>query len=262
MDLIEVKTIMLPWPQVSDILSECATKHLGHEIICKAIEEGDDYWCCQLQEYKMPLPELCTLMHFSGLPAKDWDDTLPDEGGSTVDGFGMLFCDYLISHHLGLGWKYRVIGKEGLWLVDVSDKVEHKPEPALIDGKEVPFEELKSKDELFNFFEEGSCTHAGLMEFCEDYKKRYDTDLCWPYPIAGDNHLGTFLVLVREGVLCLPYDGFDGESYEFFNLEGAKLLTAKQIAELSKHWKTFSNGLIHAMTDMEEYLSKNEGAAR
>lgn len=65
---------------------------------------------------------------------------------------------------------------------------------------DVPFEELKSKDELFNFFEEGSCTHAGLMEFCEDYKKHYDTDLCWPYPIAGDSHLGAFLVLVREGV--------------------------------------------------------------
>lgn len=177
MNLTEVKTIMLPWPQVSDILSECATKHLGHEIICKALEEGDDYWCCQLQEYKMPLPELCTLMYFSGLPAQEWDDTLPDEGGSTVDGFGMLFCDYLISHQLGLGWKYRVIGKEGLWLVDVSDKVERQSKPALIDGIEVLFEELKSKDELMNFFDESSCTHTDLMEFCENYKKCYKNDL-------------------------------------------------------------------------------------
>ena len=235
------------------------TKHLGHEIICEALgEEDGDYWSCQLKDYQMPLPELCRLMYLSGLPGQEWDDTLPDEGGSTVDGFGMRFCEHLISHQLGIDWKYRVIGEEGLWLVGVTEKLEQQSEPASIDGIEVHFEELKSKDELFNFFDEGSCTHASLMEFCEDYKSRYDNNLCWPYPIAGGSHLGAFLVLVREGVLYLPYDGFDGENYEFFDLKGAKLLTAGQIAELEKHWEIFSTSLMHAMTDMEKYLCKNE----
>lgn len=70
------------------------------------------------------------------------------------------------------------------------------------------------------------------------------------------------LVLVREGVLCLPYDGFDGENCEFFNLADAKLLTAGQIAELSRHWQAFSNGLVHAMNDMEEYLREKEGDSK
>ena len=95
MNLTEVKTIMLPWPQVSDILSE-----------------------------------LCRLI------------TLPDEGGSTVDGFGMRFCEHLIFHQLGLGWKYRVIGEDGLWLVDV--KVKQQPEPAIAELEKMLKEEAKN----------------------------------------------------------------------------------------------------------------------
>lgn len=262
MNLTEVKTIMLPWPQVSDILSECAAKHLGHKIICKALEEGEDYWSCQLQGYQMPLPELCRLMFLSGLPGQEWDDTLPDEGGSTVDGFGMRFCEHLISHQLGLGWKYRIIGEDGLWLVDVADKVEQQPEPAIIDGIEVRFEELKSKDELFNFLSEGSCTHASLMEFCEDYKKQYGNDLCWLYPIMGDLWLGEYLILVREGVLSLPYTGFEDNDNAVLELEAAALLRPEHLMQLVTDWQSFSSDLVHAMTDMGEYLRKKEGDSK
>lgn len=102
---------------------------------------------------------------------------------------------------LGLAWMRQIIAPEGLWLVGVYVKMEHHPEPVQINGMEVHFEKLKSKDELFNFLNEDGCTHAALMEFCEDYKNRYGNDLCWIYPIAGDSCLGEYLVLVKEGVL-------------------------------------------------------------
>lgn len=259
MKLTEVKTILLPWPQVSEILSECASKHLGHQIICEAMAEGDDYWSCELKGYDMPLPELCTLMHFSGLPAKDWDDTLPDEGGSTVDGFGMLFCDHLVAHHLNLSWKYRVIGEDGLWLVGVFDKKERQSEPVPINGMEVRFEELKSKDELFNVLNEDGCTHAALMEFCEDYRKRYGNGLCWPYPIMGDACLGEYLVLVKEGVLSLPYTGYLDNGNAVFDLDATSLLQTKQVMQLAADWQIFSQDLLGALCDMGAYLAKQEG---
>lgn len=258
MNLTEVKTVMLPWPQASEILSECASKHLGHPIICEALGEGDEYWSCELKGYKMPLPELCTLMYFSSLPAGEWDDTLPDEGGSTVDGFGMFFCDHLIAHHLGISWKYRIIGEDGLWLVGVSDKTECQPELVLIDGIKVCFEELKSKDELIHFLIENGCTHAALMEFCEGYKRRYKNDLCWPYPIAGDDCLGEYLLLVREGVLSLPYTGFGDNFNAILDLDAVELLNSKRIGQLSGYWEAFSRDLLRAMGDIAEFLRNRE----
>ncbi len=141
----------------------------------------------------------------------------------------------------------------------VYDEKEHRPEPALIDGIEVRFEELKSKNELFTFFDEGSCTHTSLMEFCEDYKKRYGNDLCWPYHLTEDKHLGLFLVLVKEGVLCLPYDGFDGETYEFFDLKDARLLQTKQVMQLAADWQSFSQGLLCSVEAMCENGFELEG---
>lgn len=256
----EKSCYLLPWQEVSKILTVETEKHLGRKAQCRAKYEDESFWCTD--QPVIPIYEACQIMHLSGFPAEKWQDTLPDEGGDMVDGFGMELCEHLFHRGLEFTWERRIIAPEGLWLVGVFDKNVPQPRPVRISGVEVSFDELKSKDELFNFFEEGSCTHAGLMEFCEDYKKRYDTDLCWPYPIAGDKHLGLFLVLVKGGVLCLPYDGFDGENYEFFNLEGAKLLTAGQIAELSRNWQVFSNGLVHAMTDMEVYLREHEEASK
>lgn len=197
-------------------------------------------------------------MFLSSLPGQEWNDTLPDEGGSTVDGFGMRFCEHLISHQLGLGWKYRIIGEDGLWLVDVSEKQEHQSEPALIDGIEVNFEELKSKDELFNFLGEGSCTHASLMEFCEDYKKQYGNDLCWSYPIAGEECLGEYLVLVREGLLSIPYTDFGNNFNATLDIDAAELLSSERINQLSEYWEAFSRDLVRAMSDMAEFLRNSE----
>lgn len=192
---------------------------------------------------------------------KIWPSNEPEESGE-ADGFGMRFCEHLISHQLGLGWKYRIIGEDGLWLVDVSEKQEHQSEPALIDGIEVNFEKLKSKDELFNFWGEGSCTHASLMEFCEDYKKSYGNDLCWLYPVAGDSCMGEYLILVREGVISLPYTGFGDDSNAIFDLNAASLLRPEQLTQLAADWQCFSSDLIHAMSDMEEYLRKKEGDSK
>lgn len=60
-------------------------------------------------------------------------------------------------------------------------------------------------------------------------------------------------------MLCLPYDGFDGEAYAFFNLKGAKLLQTKQVMQLAADWQFFSQGLLGALSDMAVYLAKQEG---
>lgn len=176
-----------------------------------------------------------------------------------MNGFGMELSEHLLHKGLGLAWMRQIIAPEGLWLVGVYVKMEHHPEPVPINGMEVRFENLKSKDELFNFLNEVGCTHAALMEFCEDYKVRYGNDLCWPYPIAGNSCLGEYLVLVREGVLSLPYTGYSDNGNAVFDLAAAGLLQTKQVMQLAADWQIFSKDLLGALCDMGAYLAKQEG---
>lgn len=66
-------------------------------------------------------------------------------------------------------------------------------------------ESLKSKDELMHWLVEHGANHLQLMDFCSDYMAKYCNELCWQYPISDGKHLGTYIVLVKEGVLSLPY---------------------------------------------------------
>ena len=66
-----------------------------------------------------------------------------------------------------------------------------------IGNTKLNMEELKSRQELLDYFGENGPTHTALMDFCEEYRAQYNNELCWPYPISDGKHLGTFLVLVR-----------------------------------------------------------------
>lgn len=256
----EKSSYLLPWQEISKILTVETEKYLGRNAQCRAKYEDESFWCTD--QPVMPLFEACQVMQLSGFPGEKWQDTLPDEGGDTVDGFGIELSEHLLQKALDFVWERQIIAPEGLWLVGVSNKKERQTRPVMIGGVEVRFDELKSKYELFNFFGERSCTHSSLMEFCEDYKKRYGNDLCWLYPVAGDSCLGEYLILVREGVLSLPYTGFEEYSNAIFDLNAAALLRPEQLMQLAADWQIFSSDLVHAMTDMGEYLRKKEEVSK
>ena len=120
-------------------------------------------------------------------------------------------------------------------------------------------EELRSRQELLDYFNENGPTHSALMEFCEEYREKYGNELCWPYPISDGKHLGTFFVLVREGILSLPYDDADKVDYELFCADDAALFQDYEDMEVfMDDWKLFHNDLMQAMTGMRDYLYNQE----
>ena len=110
---------------------------------------------------------------------------------------------------------------------------------------------LKSQQELMEYFKENGATHTALMDFCEEYRERYHDELCWPYPISDGKHLGTFLVLVKEGVLSLPYDEANEENYEFFCVEDAKMCDKESLDIFLEDWLLFSDDLCSAIQEMK-----------
>lgn len=120
-------------------------------------------------------------------------------------------------------------------------------------------EELKSRQELLDYLGENGPTHSALMDFCEEYREKYGNELCWPYPISDGKHLGTFFVLVREGVLSLPYDDADKVDYELFCVDDAVLFGDYADMEIfMDDWQLFHNDLMQAMTAMRDYLYNQE----
>lgn len=128
-----------------------------------------------------------------------------------------------------------------------------------IGGMELKMEELRGRQELLDYFNEHGPTHSALMDFCEEYREKYGNELCWPYPISDGKHLGTFFVLVREGILSLPYDDADKVDYELFCLDDATLFEDYADMEIfMEDWKLFHNDLLEAMTAMRDYLYSRE----
>lgn len=120
-------------------------------------------------------------------------------------------------------------------------------------------EELKSRQELLDYFNGNGPTHSALMDFCEEYREKYGNELCWPYPISDGKHLGTFFVLVREGILSLPYDDADKVDYELFCMDDVALFQDYADMEIfMDDWKLFHNDLLQAMTAMRDYLYNQE----
>jgi len=123
----------------------------------------------------------------------------------------------------------------------------------------IDFEKLKSRRELMEYFNENGSTHTALMEFCEEYRDAYGNELCWPYPISDGKHLGTFFVLVREGILSLPYDDADKVDYELFCMDDAVMF--QDYADMDifiDDWKLFHKDLLQAMTAMRDFLYRQE----
>lgn len=128
-----------------------------------------------------------------------------------------------------------------------------------INGTELDMEELRSRQELMAYFNENGPTHSALMDFCEEYREKYGNELCWSYPISDGKHLGTFLVLVKEGILSLPYDDADKVGYELFCVNDAVMFGDYADMDIFiDDWNLFHTDLLQAMKAMRDYLYNEE----
>lgn len=129
----------------------------------------------------------------------------------------------------------------------------------------------KSRNRSFDVGEFGRWIMNGMKtaHTMEEYRAcgntvvvvEYQNELCWCYPITDELHLGTFLLLVKEGVLSLPFNEVDSVDYELFCLEDACLCDAASINLLIADWYRFDSDLRHAMEGMRRYYEKKEAVS-
>ena len=120
-DVYERPAVELSWDEVRNIVSKEIKKILGLQIQCKVNVVEDSFWDVTYTGYHLPLPKLCQLLQATQAAPEDWEDALPDEGGTDVGGIGIVLAEKLIARHLHLTWEHHLITADSLWLVGVAD---------------------------------------------------------------------------------------------------------------------------------------------
>lgn len=124
-----------------------------------------------------------------------------------------------------------------------------------INGNCYRWAEMVSMTDVLDNLRDNGASYVALEPIREKYTECFGDELCWTYPLSIDSHLGFVILLVREGVLCLPYDSADAETYEQFSLEAVNLLTAEKAQALVGPLLTRAMELYSVLLDVCRFLS-------
>ena len=231
---------------------------LGHFVSCKAQPDNPSYWDVSTINGSFSIEEIERLLQAVQANDEVRLAALPEEI-PTARSLGMDLSQLLLRSALCAGWEQELYTEEAIWLVNFDGYKDSQEIDVLhLPGASIRMNNLKSRQELMAYMKKNGSTHSVLMEFCEPYRKQYHNELCWSYPISDGKHLGTFLILVREGILSLPYDEADKEEYEIFCLEDARMADAKAMEIFIEDWENFSQDLRLAMQSMLDFYRRKE----
>lgn len=115
--------------------------------------------------------------------------------------------------------------------------------------------ELMSKDELLDYLKQNGNSDRALTKIRESQYEKYGNELIWRYPISDGKHLGTFIIIVKEGFLSVPFDAIDNDDYELLEIDDASMFNAEAMQIFINDWMSFSIDLFKTMKDMLSVLS-------
>lgn len=263
MNKFEERTaVMLSWQEISLYIHQEIQKILGRSIVCDASADSYDYWSVGFPFSRMPVSEVCKLIEEMKLTPEESKYAFPDddddeEPRDSVNSIDMALSVALLKAGLPFEWETWFLTDDYLLLIKNGEKTS-TTRTVRINDAEIDFNELKSRNELMNYLVEHGPNRALLHEFCEDYRKKYRSKLYWQLPISDSDSLGTYLVLVREGVLSLPYDDADKVSGEIFSLDKVRMFRSDDMYDRLNCWQQIDSELQNAMLSMLTYLERQE----
>lgn len=158
-----------------------------------------------------------------------------------------------MSLSLGIHFKKYLVEDKGLLLIDCR-----KSETIRIYGEPVCLDTLKSRNELLDFLYTEGANESSLLRFATDYKENPNNGLFWKIPIKDQNHLGAFFILVKEGVLYLPYDDADKTNGAVISFDDMKLADHSMVVSYLRRFQSFYSATTDVLNDLCKYLSKKE----
>lgn len=127
------------------------------------------------------------------------------------------------------------------------------PETIELAGLPIHVADLAKTEEVMELLQEGAPSFTSLEPIRAQYNAQFGNELCWTCPIFHDGHSGCVLLPVQEGVLYLPYNDMDHDTYEQFDLQGMGLLTKATLQGLLAALRRSTTELLHVLSDIEAF---------
>ena len=121
-------------------------------------------------------------------------------------------------------------------------------------GLEINRNSLYRKDELVAILDKYGALDSTLDKVRNTYTERFGNQLIWKYPFSDNMQGGGTVVPVQEGFLFLPYNCVYEREGSRYQLRGAELLSAENIRTLQNECRTYVEGLLSALGDMERAI--------
>lgn len=250
----ELVTIELTWEQVVEKMEDILSRILGVNLECSTTQDDTDFWGVKLGGYRMSLEEVEKVCDYVGADETERKDAYPsDESESTVGDFGVDIANKLLALCLGIHFKKYLVEDKSLLLIDCR-----KNETIRIYGELVCLDTLKSRNELLDFLYAEGANESSLLRFATDYKEHQNNGLFWKVPIKDQKHLGVFFVLVKEGVLYLPYDDADKTNGAIISFDDMKLADYSTVVSYLRRFHSYYSATNDVLNDLCGYLNKKE----
>lgn len=254
--------LRLTWGEVSYYISGFVSRYLGREIVCKATVEDGNYWDTAAVNTEFTKPEFRTLLSLVNADDFMYHESLPKDS-DTSRSLGMELSEALLKRVISSAWHCRSIHEDGLWLIGINEKCitlpEINPNILLIDNCVVDTTMLISKDILMQKLEDSEGMCSDLSRICEENVVRFGNELYWHCPLPDSEHSGYYFVLVKEGVLTIPYNYVYDLNEEL--AEGdASLCTWHEMIDFQRNWNEYADYTAHILDTMANYLRKRGGS--
>ena len=118
-----------------------------------------------------------------------------------------------------------------------------------LDGHTFDRRQLLKTADILDLLEQNGTHFVSLEPVRKRYQTAFGDELCWPVPVCNGTHPGCVLLAVREGLLCLPYDRLDGETYEQFAAQDIRLLSEEQAQLLLNGLRDTYTRLLNVLAD-------------
>lgn len=260
-DIQHLSALKLPFETISRYLEALISTILGRSFTCSTKGEDDNYWSTSVLCDALTNVEIVLLVN-----AVDGDDdmlrlALPID--SSVSRFlDMDLCRALLKRALKLEWESEFVAPDALFVIgkfpaDLELPGENQ-DLIHMDSNIIDSSTLMSKEEFIKKLFDESGTYTDLAALCEANEAAYGTPLYWLHPLTDGGYNGCYFVLVREGVLVLPYDGIESCDHEVFIRESAHLCDAEEMRCFLTEWNARSTDLVATLTSLLRFLEQKK----
>lgn len=255
-------TLKLEWDRVAVCLEEIISTILATNILCEVHCEDNDYWGIASTNHDFTIPEIRRLLMTVQAPDSWYASNIPPDS-ETSKYLDVDLCRALLQEILKTKWVEELVKEDGLWIIGVDKKQVMLPkrceEIYHINGCAVTMEDLMDKDTFIQRLMDAGGTFCCLQELGSENSQLFRDSLIWQYPFLGNGYHGCYLVLVREGVLMLPYNTVTDDDREIFEQESIRLVRSQDIRGMLTELRQFNQSMQETLKSLYNLVSYKEG---